>query len=408
MHHESRNLRLYPLYALAFNCYAWTPVFFLYFSQNLPLAAVLRLEALYYAAVVLLEVPSGYFSDRVGRKATLLISSTAMCLSYALFTLGGSFEVFAAAQVLLAVGISFNSGTDVSFHYDSLAELGRAGEFGAREARITRNNLFANGFASFAGGAVALFALRYAYALSFATALVGLVVALFFKEPGRDHRQRAAGFLTQLGRCLACLRNPLLAWLFFYCVGMIILDHIPYELYQPYLDLLGERAAWLPQEGTPLTAGLVMAVSLFLGAPVAGYSIRLRDKLGLKPALLSATLMQTVVIASMGWFLHPLVVALILLRNVPAALKTAPLNAAIAPRVDTSLRATYLSLQSLVGRLSFSITLAGLSLMFAPGDHPDWPALSRISQTSTVIGVALLLLLIVSIPFTTQSKAEET
>ena len=44
-----------------------------------PVALVLRLEAIYYVAVVVLEVPSGFFSDVVGRKPTLLISSLAPC-----------------------------------------------------------------------------------------------------------------------------------------------------------------------------------------------------------------------------------------------------------------------------------------------------------------------------------------
>jgi MFS family permease len=38
------------------------------------MSRVLRLEAIYYIAVVILEVPSGYFSDRFGRRQTLLIA----------------------------------------------------------------------------------------------------------------------------------------------------------------------------------------------------------------------------------------------------------------------------------------------------------------------------------------------
>ena len=45
----------------------WYPIFFLYFLARLPLVQVLQLEAIYYAGVVLLEVPSGWFSDRIGR-----------------------------------------------------------------------------------------------------------------------------------------------------------------------------------------------------------------------------------------------------------------------------------------------------------------------------------------------------
>src|SRR6056297_3078966 len=97
----NRNVRLYPWYALAFNAYFWMPVFFLYFLRHMSLADVLRLEAIYYLGVVLLEVPSGYFSDRIGRKPTLLIANSALALAYLVFFLGDSFAVFALAQVLL-------------------------------------------------------------------------------------------------------------------------------------------------------------------------------------------------------------------------------------------------------------------------------------------------------------------
>ncbi|MDP6484806.1 MAG: hypothetical protein QGH70_13325 [Nitrospinota bacterium] len=80
-----RNVRLYPWYAVAFNTFFWMPVFFLYFSAQFSLENVLRLEAVYYAAVVLLEVPSGYFSDTHGRRKTLLVSSAALVFAYALF-----------------------------------------------------------------------------------------------------------------------------------------------------------------------------------------------------------------------------------------------------------------------------------------------------------------------------------
>jgi MFS family permease len=107
-----RKVSLYPLYQFLFNTFFWMPVFFLYFSAHLPLGRVLQLEAIYYAAVVGLEVPSGYLSDTVGRRATLLISTSALAASYLLFFIGPgldgrAFEVFIAAQIFLAAGISF-------------------------------------------------------------------------------------------------------------------------------------------------------------------------------------------------------------------------------------------------------------------------------------------------------------
>ena len=59
----------------------------------------------------------------------------------------------------------------------------------------------------------------------------------------------------------------------------------------------------------------------------------------------------------MGWLLHEVVLLLILARSLPAAIMLPPLRGAVTPQLPRSLRATYLSLQSLLGRLAFSGTL---------------------------------------------------
>ena len=90
-----RNLKLYPWFAMVLEALFFAPVFFLLFSSKFPLEQVLQLEGIYYLAVVILEVPSGYFSDRLGRKPTLIISALCLACSYLLFFTGTDFELFA-------------------------------------------------------------------------------------------------------------------------------------------------------------------------------------------------------------------------------------------------------------------------------------------------------------------------
>ena len=130
------NLKAYTLYLLGREGYFWMPVFFLYFSAHLPMAEVLLLEAVYYISVVALEVPSGWASDRFGRRPTLILSSLAMLASYLLFFLfPGVWWVWAIAQVLLAAGLALASGTDTSLLYDTLAAMGREEEYGERKPK---------------------------------------------------------------------------------------------------------------------------------------------------------------------------------------------------------------------------------------------------------------------------------
>ena len=389
----TRNVTLYPWYIAFFGMMAWLPVFFLFFSEHLTLEQVLQLEALYYLAVVLLEVPSGYFSDTVGRRPTLLVSSVALCLAYTCFLIGDSFSLFAAGQILLAVSFAFKSGTDTSFHYDSLAAIDRVDEYGDREAVAGRNGLIASSIAVFLGGALGLISLRLAYALSLLGALGALGVAFYFREPMSGGE--SAGVLKQLRLTVAYVRQPVLFWLMAFAVLMTILNHIPYEFYQPYINLLGAEGGFFAGR-TPLIAGIVMGLSTLLGSWAAGNSIWIRDRIGIGRTLLLATSLQTSLIALMGFVLSPVIVPFILLRAIPGSLAMAPLNAAIAPRVPQAQRATYLSIQSLAGRLAFSATLFLLSTSAQEGAAVDWPTLAWMLRTSMALGLIGLLALAIS------------
>jgi len=378
----TRSVRLYPIYAPLTQAYFWLPVFFLYFNEHMPIEQVLRLEAIYYAAVVILEVPSGYLSDTLGRRLTLLVSAVSAIFAYALFFLGGSFGVFALAQIGLAASMAFRSGTDTSFHYDLLKCLGREDAYPQREARITRNVFIASAGAALLGGVGSIYALRVAYGFSFLTACVAFVLVLLFAEPDREAStaRQASGFFLQIRACLAYLSQPVLGWLMLFSVFMTVVNHIPYEFYQPYIQLLGAQAS------TPLLTGLHTALTMGIAAWFAKQSIRLRDHFGTRSALMLSAGVQVVLISLMGFFFHPVVALLLAFRSVPRALMIAPLNAATVPRLQQHHRATYLSIQSLIGRLSFSLCLALLAGV-SSAEGPD-VALSHTLLHCAVFAIA--------------------
>lgn len=392
------NVRLYPWYAAVFNAYFWMPVFFLYFGEHLSLENVLKLEAIYYASVVVMELPSGYFSDTVGRRATLLLASVFLIIGYVLFFVGSTFPVFAAAQIFLAAGLAFNSGTDTSFHFDSLAALGREADFGAREAIAARNSFLAGAVAAVLGGAVAALELRFAYAFSAAGAVALLLMVWRFTEPGGADQEpmTSRAFGRQLVSCVRYLRVGSLRWLFVFAVCMTVLNHIPYEFYQPYLQLLAGEAN-LGGQAAPLTSGLHMGLTMLAASWFAARSVRLRDRIGIGPALLTSMGLQLVIITAMGIALHPIVAVLVLLRSAPRALMAAPLNAAIAPRIHRSHRATYFSIQSLAGRLSFSSVLVLLSMLAGAGSIDRWLPISRMLTWTAILGGAAIILLVVTL-----------
>jgi hypothetical protein len=283
--------------------------------------------------------------------------------------------------------------------YDTLHVLGRADEYAAREANAQRWLFLGRAAAALLGGLTAMWALRLGYGLSLAAATALLVVVWLLVEP-RGHAgstetdDRARGFVRQIGACFAQLANPALAWLMAFFILMTVLNHVPWEFYQPYLDLLLEkREIVLPGRGTPLVTGAVTAAMFVAASWAAARSIRLRDRIGVAPTLLLTTVIQVAIIAAMGWLLHEAVALLLLLRSVPSAILKPVVYGAVTPHLPRSLRATYLSMKSLLGRLAFSGTLLLLAARAAPEASPDWAAVSSMNLICAAAGAIGLVLL---------------
>ena len=363
-------------------------------SQSLPLDQVIELSAIYYLSVFVLEVPSGYFSDRIGRRTTLLLAAGSLIGSYCCFIVGAGFWWFAAGQFLLAAGIAMQSGTDTAFLYDSLKTLGRETEYAQREASAEQWGSIMLAVATLSGGALGLIDLRLAYVFSLCSALTMGMLVWRFTEPvhASDSMSLPQSFVTVVWSCLARLRDPVLGWIFAIVIVLYAMAHIVYEFYQPYISLL-QMPMFAASDYAPLISGVVISVSMFGGAIGARASVAWQRKLGLVGILALAMFIQLGIVAAMAIAISPLVLMLVSARNFPMSLVVAPVRSAIAPRITREQRATYLSLQGLSERLLFALLLLGLASGIEQGVPVDAPTLLRILSSTLWVGIVAALLI---------------
>ena len=399
--HEShsaleRNLSLFPLYKAASNVLPWMPVFFLFFIERVSLSDAVLLGSAYYFSVFLLEVPSGYCSDRFGRRPTLIIASVMTMLACVTYVLSSSFGMLLAAQILLAAGIAFQSGSDSALLYDSLLALSREKEYTERETVAQKWSMTALACSCLLGGGLGVIDLRLAYVVAFIAAAVTLVQCTIFVEPPvQEGAKRAAGFVDQMKDTLAYFSHPLLGWiLVFFMVGYS-LEHIPYEFYQPYLKLLdqGGMTSWLAAGSAPVVSGVVISISMFGGAVGAAVSQRLIDRVGLRTLLIASIAAQVFIVAGLSLVLHPAMLVLVMFRNFSMSMARGPMLGAIAPHVSSAQRATFLSALSLAGRAAFSVVLATFSMLVIGKEALNWVALSQVLALSAVGGIGAVVLL---------------
>lgn len=393
------NLRLYPWYVGIFHAYFWQPIYFLFFNSKLDRGDVFTLGSIYFFCVVAMEVPSGWFSDTFGRKRTLLTASIALAISYLLFIFAQNFYTFAIAQAFLATGIAFNSGTDTSFLLESSRAANKEQEYPAREAQATKFGFRGAAVAAILGGiAVWLEDYRGAYLLSFIGAIVMIWITYSFVEPKTNKlaEELKLNFFNQIIACIRLLGNLRLGWIFSFAVFLIIINHIPYELYQPYLETIAQQFEVVKE--APIATSIHLALAMLIASWFASRSITIRNRIGLNITLFSAAGLQIAMIAIMHFFISIPAALAILLRSCPRALSAAPLNAAIAPNVPTTQRATFLSLMSLIGRGGFGLTLAFFAIKVR---DESWQTLSHMLGISMWISIGCLLLLILTSKFVT-------
>jgi len=390
------SLKNYKRYSIFSRAYFWIPLFVLYFSTIVSIKQVFLLESIYYGSVFIMEVPSGYFSDYFGRKRTLFLSSLFFCISYLLFFIGGSFSIFLIAQIFLATGFAFASGTDTSLHFALLSALKLENEYGQREADLASLGLKATAIAAVMGGLFAwLNEYKIAYALSFLFACFTLISVILMKDPESScpNRERPAPPLKQLINVIRKLVNPTLKYLFLFPVFITILNHIPYELYQIYIrDYLNNiyQSETIKSLG-PLISGFHTALTMLFASWIAGKAISIHKITGTKLLLLLAICLQTLMISILGLSNSPIIILLLIARGLPGPVSASIVRKETTPNLPSNLRATYFSIQSLLGRLAFAFVLIIFNLL--PGNGYINSVRSGVS-----LGVLLLVILLI-IPF---------
>ncbi len=211
------NARLFLFFRIFFNCRFYYPVYtvlFLDFGLNLDQFATLN--AVWAAAIVLMEVPSGALADQVGRRTLVVGSALLMVVEMLILCLlpirGGAalFWFFVLNRLVSGASEAAASGADEALVYDSLPAGERDSIWAALQTRLIRwQSLFQilttlTGAAVYDPGVMTKVAgwfgstrvfvqdetLRYPLWLTLATAVACFLTARQFGEPAGETQSR--------------------------------------------------------------------------------------------------------------------------------------------------------------------------------------------------------------------------
>lgn len=222
------------------------PVVVLFFMDNgLTVGQVMQVQAAYSLAVALFEIPSGYFSDRLGRRLTLTIGMSISALGIGLMCMAYGFWGFIFAEIMMGLGGSFISGTDSALLYDSLLQINRKNDYLKLEGRMYSVATFSEAIAAIFGGLIAAqFGMRATLYAFFICLLPGILLSWSLVEPKVLEVQERAGW-NNIKRILqyTFFDNKNLRWYVLLSASMGAATLTMAWFAQPYFNSIGLSTA---------------------------------------------------------------------------------------------------------------------------------------------------------------------
>ncbi len=333
-------------------------------SRGLDMQQVLLLQAWFGVVVVLMEVPSGYLADRIGRKHVVVAGCFLLGVGFSVLLFADGFVELMLFEGLLGVAVSLISGADLALLYDTELALGQ----GAATPQAVRNLHVAHSVSEAAAAllcsALMLWSMDAVIYVQVGAAWIPLLLALTLVEPP-VHRPLASAAVEQTGGSMREVAVHLLGSdrVLRYTVLALALwgltTYYAVWLLQRYWELGGIALVWF---------GCLWAVCNAVSGVAGRWAADAERTIGAPALLLLVGLLPALGYVAMASM--PLLGALLfsLLFFVARGLGAVVLNDALNTRVPSRFRATANSFSSFAFRGAFVLTapLAG-ALLDGPG-----------------------------------------
>lgn len=182
---------------------------------------IMLLKTINSMIVVLMEIPSGYLGDVIGRRKTLIIGMVFVFIAYIIYSSAYSFFQFIPAEIAIALGFSFISGSDSAILYDSLLSMKQEKDYVKYEGRISGLGNFSEAIAAIIGGGLAYFSLRYPYYVATVIMFINVLIAFSLTEPpNRQNLSRSENLSNVTHAFRISFRDDKVKWyILFSCIA---------------------------------------------------------------------------------------------------------------------------------------------------------------------------------------------
>ncbi len=340
------NLWKIYIYRFLSEFYLIVPILIPYYESNhLNSTQIFTIQASYALSVLILEIPSGYLADVIGRKKTLILGAFFFPVGIAVYAFTDSFYSFILAEFMVAVGNSMRSGCDSAFIYDTLIQLNKESDYKKFEGRSMFYTRLGTGLSSVSGGLLALLSLHLPFYINIGTSLFMLPLAIWLVEPKREKLEASNPIMDILRICRFCLTHRQLRRLMLFAALVMSTGIIGVWAYFLYYRSLGISIGYF---------GIIFAAFQLSSAFGSRNSHFLEKSIGKKHSYLILMLIAPTFLL-LGLFQTILLIPLIFLNAFLWGTAMPVILDDINRLIKSEVRATIISVANMVGSLSYVV-----------------------------------------------------
>lgn len=302
--------------------------------------------------VFMMEIPSGYFADRYGRKTSLVIGVLFQLISLSILYLYKDFTMLIISHIFLGLCTSFLSGSFSALLYDSLLVLNKENEYKKIRGRAKSCAEFAVIVSAILGSVVIKYGISYTFLFTIFTYLILLALSFSLTEPNKHKKIEKYPLNVELkllfGIIKESLHNKKLLGLFLYSFVVMGAINLIFFIYQPYFQDVGIDVMY---------NGYIYAVLSLFAAISALTAHSIEKKLGVFNSLLFMPVLIALILVLSSVFYFWYAIFFFLVRELVRGFFF-PVTGDYANKIiPSSKRATVLSIKSMFSRIGSMIII---------------------------------------------------
>lgn len=187
-----RNIKLLAAFNFFTDFKLYSAILIIYFARvtgSYGLAMSLFAITMFSSAIF--EVPTGIFSDLIGRKGTLLLGALSAVLYSIFYATGGTFWILCIGAILEGLSRSWYSGNNDALLHDSCREIGKKDLYAHYLGKTSSMFQMALMIGAVIGSIVAQWSFPIIMWLSVIPQAVCVLISLYITEPAKLTKEKA-------------------------------------------------------------------------------------------------------------------------------------------------------------------------------------------------------------------------